>query len=121
MSVTKEAMLGLKLRRVAVPAPEISPDAVVTVQEPDGATSERLGAADYPLGEDGVVRFAPAGRLARWAIACVVDDAGKPIFTDDDTEAIENMPSGLLRRVFNAARELDGATPAAVESEAKNS
>ena len=121
MPVTKEALLGLKRRRVNVSAPEIAPDAVVIVQEPDGAASERLAAADYPVGDDGQVHYEAAGRLARWAIACVVDDDGKPMFAESDAVAIEQMPAGLLKRIVRAAQELAGSTSGAVEDEAKNS
>lgn len=121
MPVTKEALLGLKRRRVTVSAPEIGPDAVVIVQEPDGAASERLAAADYPVGDDGQVHYQAAGRLARWAIACVVDDDGKPIFADGDAAAIEQMPAGLLKRIVRAAQELAGSVSGAIEDEAKNS
>ena len=122
MPVTKETLLGLKLRQVDVPAPEIGPDAVVTVLEPDGAAWERLSAADYPVGEDGQVHYQSQGHLARWAIACVVDDVGVRMFTDADTDAVARLPASLLKRIVRAAQELAGsAIPAAVEAEAKNS
>ena len=121
MPVTKEALLGLKRRRVNVSAPEVGEGAVVIVQEPDGAASERLAAADYPVGDDGQVHYQAAGRLARWAIACVIGEDGQPMFADGDADAIEQMPAGLLKRIVRAAQELAGSTSGAVEEEAKNS
>lgn len=92
----------------------------VYVREPDGATDERLQAADYTTEADGRVRFNPAGHAARWIIACVTDEQGKPLFTDKDAAEIEALPAEVLKALADQCEAVARSTPSAVQDAAKN-
>lgn len=61
---------------------------------------------------------------ARLAVACVCDEAGKPVFTAEDVPSLSSKSGAALTRIFEAASKLnrmnkeDVADPSAVAREA---
>jgi hypothetical protein len=53
-------------------------------------------------------------------IACLVDDEGKAIFTEADTEALSNEAAGVVVRVFGEAARLNGLTSAELDKAIAN-
>ncbi|WP_321940043.1 hypothetical protein [Paraburkholderia sp. J8-2] len=57
---------------------------------------------------------------AHMVAATVVDEAGVPIFTDDDLGVIANKSEEVLARIVGVAMRLNGFGASAVEEAAKN-
>ena len=57
---------------------------------------------------------------ARYAAACIVDDKGNPLFTDEDIVALGNKSGAALDRVYQAIAELNRIMPGDIEGAAKN-
>lgn len=57
----------------------------------------------------------------RWLILCVVDEHGKPLFTDSDTEQLESRSSyETCMRVIKAAMEYNGLATKSIEEASGN-
>lgn len=56
---------------------------------------------------------------AKFVALCMVDEAGKRIVPDDQIEFFSRKAAGPMKRVFDAAQELNGLGPAARDA-AKN-
>ncbi len=110
----KEQLLGLKLKRVEIPAPELGDKATLTVQQPSVGASERLDQADFP--KPGTI--AREGRLQRWVRECLIDADGSRVFSDKDDLSV--IPSQLMQRIFDAAYAMTN-DESSVKAEAKNS
>lgn len=65
-------------------------------------------------------RSAPENVRARYAAACIIDDKGKPIFTEEDIAALGAKSGAALSRVYEAISDLNKLSPADVEATAKN-
>ena len=57
---------------------------------------------------------------ARYAAACIVDDKGNQVFTDEDITALGNKSGAALDRVYQAIAELNRIMPGDIEDAAKN-
>lgn len=44
---------------------------------------------------------------ALWFITAVVDEAGEPLFGEDDIEAVDRLPFSVINRVVDAARAIN--------------
>ena len=120
MKATREQFLAAKCKSVDIPAPELGEGVKITVVEPDDDAYEALWAADYQMDASGRERLVTKGRAIRWAIACVRNEDGTPMFTEADAAAMKERPGGLLDRILVAAlRMTQGRNP--VEDAAKNS
>ena len=53
------------------------------------------------------------------AVACVLDEAGKPMFTEKDIVDLAELPTDVLDPILNAALELSALTPEAIEAAKK--
>jgi hypothetical protein len=53
---------------------------------------------------------------AAWLLACVCDEAGKPVFATDDFDALTSLPFTLVNRLIEVAQKINGTT----ETAAKN-
>lgn len=58
---------------------------------------------------------------AALAVACVCDEAGKPLFTDADIPALAGKSAAALQHVFDAAARLNALTKDDVDAMEKNS
>ncbi len=45
---------------------------------------------------------------ARMLVACAIDADGKPVFTEEEVKAIQELPAGVLLEVGNALAEVNG-------------
>lgn len=45
---------------------------------------------------------------ARLVVRCLVNEANELLFTEDDAEALGNMPSAVLAPIYDAAQRLNG-------------
>jgi hypothetical protein len=99
MALTREQILA---RRVAatevVPAPELGDGATLTVR--------RLRAGDF-LALSEKVKADPALAYAHWITACVVDEQGERMFTDDDAPALADLDITLIERLSDAAQRMN--------------
>jgi len=57
----------------------------------------------------------------RLLVACVCDEAGSALFTDDDIEALGRQPISMIEPMVVAAQKLAGFSVEEVEAMAKNS
>lgn len=57
---------------------------------------------------------------ARLAVACVVDDNGKQMFTDKDIAHLGNKSGSALDRIYSAAQRINKMTDEDVDGLAKN-
>ena len=57
---------------------------------------------------------------ARYAAACIVDDKGAQLFTDEDIALLGNKSGAALDRVYQAIAELNRIMPGDIEELAKN-
>ena len=58
---------------------------------------------------------------ARYAAACIVDDAGRPLFSVNDVEMLGEKSGAALDRVYSAVVDLNLIDPAEVEKQAGES
>ncbi|MCA3255081.1 MAG: hypothetical protein INF91_05645 [Alphaproteobacteria bacterium] len=99
----------------------------VEVPEWGGTVRVRsLTAGDRDRFEQAVIAAQAAGKVgpdnvrARYVAACVVDEAGKPLFTDKDLEVLAAKSFAAMDRVFAAATKLNAFSAADIEELAKN-
>lgn len=57
---------------------------------------------------------------AKLVALCVVDEEGKPLFTQADVEKLGQKSGAALQRIFEVAQRLSGLGAEAVEEAAKN-
>ena len=57
---------------------------------------------------------------ARYAVACIVDEAGKRVFTDEDIALLGDKSGAALDRIYQAIAELNRIMPGDIEAAAKN-
>ena len=53
-------------------------------------------------------------------IMCSCWDTGEPIFTFEDMEAIDKLPSTVMGKIFETAAELNGLTQKSIDKKVKN-
>ena len=58
---------------------------------------------------------------ARFLVAGVVDEAGRPIFTDDDLPRLDELPAAVVQPVVEAIARLGKLTPEDMKELEKNS
>lgn len=115
MLLTREAILGADdLKSVVVTVGEWGGD--VTVRGMTGAQRDAFMAANRTKAGE----FDPTNYRAKLVARCVVDEAGKPMFTEADIEALSGKSSAALDRVFNVADKLSSTSAEAVKEAEKN-
>lgn len=117
---TREAIFAAEdLPRVKVPTPEWGPEAYVWVRTLDGPARAAFELASSKLPKQGdALRLSLRERVA---VAVVVDDDGKPLFTEADIGPVGAKSAKVLDRIFDASEELNAMFSAAVEKLEKNS
>src|SRR5262245_1394379 len=95
MILTREQILQRRpIVTEVVPAPELGEGATLKVR--------RLAARDFmALSEK--AKAQPELAYVHWIVACVIDDAGAKVFTDDDAQAISELDITLIERLSDAA------------------
>ncbi len=58
---------------------------------------------------------------ARLASLCIRDEQGRPLFSEEDVEALGKQSAKALQRVWDVAQRLNGRTEADAEELVKNS
>lgn len=107
--LTREQILSLGLKKEKVDIPELGD--VVYVRELTAKEQDELAA-----------KFANKSTGSReWmAIKSVCDEAGNPIFTDKDFEALSGISGNFLNRVLLAASKISGLSEDEVKELSKN-
>ena len=108
MTVTKESLLGLCNRpEESVPVPELDADACVRVV---GFTARER--ADFETSLQGPKGRPSKSKIAqireRLVIATCRDDAGNPLFTEADIDALSNVSVTVISRLADAAQRVCG-------------
>jgi hypothetical protein len=108
MALTREQILKPRPRVTEVIAcPELGDDANVIVR--------RLTASEFvELNEK--AREHPEKAYVYWLVASVIDDAGNPLFSEDDAVALGEQDVLLVQRLTEAAQRLSVVT----KEQAKN-
>ncbi len=114
MLIGKEQLLGLSLPTVDVPVPELGEGAAVRLRV---MTGEQRDKWDLALGRMGEKKD-HSGVYAVLVALCAVDEQGKPVFTEKE---LGQCHAGVVRRLFDAAHELNKLGGEAVKETAKNS
>jgi hypothetical protein len=77
------------------------------------AQSEIIDAANWQGG-----KFNPVGRRIRLVIAGAINEAGQPLFTNDDAADLAAMPANFIAPLADAIAALTAGEP--VEGDSKN-
>lgn len=107
MNVTKDQLLGIKLRVEPVEIPGVG---TAYVKEMNGADLEAV----------------TAGQADRVSLRSVVakslcDESGNRLFADGEVDKLGEIPASVLKALFDKAAALNSLTAATIEAEAKNS
>lgn len=105
--LSREQILSRPPTIEQVPAPELGDGATLGVKLLSAAEFLRLSNAAKPQGEQA---------YACWLLACVCDEAGKPVFAADDIEAVTALPFPLVNRLIDAAQRVNGTSEAAAKN-----
>lgn len=119
MALTRDQILKADdLQRVEVPVPEWG--GTVWVRTMTG--QEREAYESSFIGRDGKVdlRTGMKDARARLCSLCVVDDAGRSLFTHADIEALSKKSTIAIGRVFDAIQKLNAITDEEIEELAGN-
>lgn len=117
MLLTRDQILGAQdLKREQVDVPEWG--GAVLVREMTAA--ERISFEQDVMMSGGVGQLPPdvVGRVAAW---CIIDEAGRRVFTDADIEALGGKSTDAILRVFKAIMRLSAFAPEDAEELRKNS
>ena len=116
--VTREEILAAALATEVVPVPEWGGE--VVVRELTGAQRDAYEESCFTgRGRDRRENF--RNLRARLVALAVVDEAGAPLFSETDVEALGNAGAAALDRVFTVAQRLSGLSAKDVEDLAGNS
>lgn len=116
--LTRDAILGAAdLATEEVPVPEWG--GVVLVRGLSGAQRDAYEAS-IVKNVGGKPKMDMENMRAKLVALCVVDDAGSPLFTMADVEALGRKSGAVLQRVFVVAQRLSGLATEDVEEAAKN-
>ena len=108
--LTREEILGAKdLPTKAVEVTEWGEGAVVNVRTLSALEAESLKGID----EKG-------NFLGRFAVLVMCDENGERLFTDEDADEVGKKNNNALRKVCDAAQELNGMGAEAQEDAVKN-
>lgn len=89
-------------------------------QTGDTVRIQAMSAAARDAAFDGT-QLSGSDTYVRLIIATAVDQAGNPLFTADDVDALKALPAGVVDQLGEAAAELSGIGRRAQEDLAKNS
>jgi hypothetical protein len=120
MSLRDIILAAPDLRREPIGVPEwVDPDGKpVTVWISMMSGAERSAWSDEAFDDEGKVRS--QNLRSRLLVHCLVDEAGTPIFTAADVDALEKKSSAVLSRLFEHAKRINGMTADAVDNAEKN-
>lgn len=116
MFLSKDQILGNKLKSETVTVPEWGGDVIVR----EMSARERDAFETAILNRDGEEVTVENVR-AHLAVRSVVDEQGNRIFGDDDAEALANQSGAALNRIYTKACRLSRLRKADVEELVKNS
>lgn len=112
--LTKDAILAAQdLKTETVAVPEWGGD--VLVQTLTGTAKDAFERGCFEDNKNGKVNV-----RARLAAACVVDEKGNCLFTEQDIEALGRKSVKALDRVFDKAAELNAVAEKDIEAIEKN-
>jgi len=115
--LTKSQLKQVSLRPpLKVETPEWGADSYVWIRTASGADRDALEGAMVQLGDQRLQNI--RARVCLW---CTVDDAGQPIFGNEDLVWLGEQDAIVLDRVFEANARHNGMFKGAVEAAAKNS
>lgn len=119
--LNRAAILGIKLKRQDV---DIPGHGVIIVQELTGAQGAEFQRISMTIADAQTRQIKDAGALARLSALAVmwgaVDEAGQPLFTEDDLPAIMAMGTSFLDALAGPILELSGLDLAAKAAAKKN-
>jgi len=122
MTIDRESLLKpLPVKRERVDLPEFGADAFVMVH---GLNAKEKNAHDSSMMNrkfTGIDIAKAKTQKQRLVIRCIRDDAGNPILTEADIDAVGEWPADVLNRVFDVANRLSGGATDSLEGAAKNS
>lgn len=107
-----------------VPVPEWSPPgevASVRLRGLSGAERDAVEAAMLTKGKGGAHQVNLRNARARLVIACAIDEAGQPLFTQGDLLHLGQKSATALERLFQVAQRLSGMSKDDVEELTGNS
>lgn len=99
-----------------VPVPEWG--GTVRIRSLTARDRDALETAIYQARQEGLV--APDNVRARYASACIVDENGKPLFTEEDIVALGGKSAAALGRVYDAVLSFNAIAEGDVEELAGN-
>lgn len=115
MILSRDAILGAQdLKTKDVPVPEWSGE--VRVRTMTGAERNAFGAS--LVGTDGKVD--QTRYVTQMLVRCIVDEDNQPIFTVADVEALGTKSAIALKRVLDAADELNSIGEEEIKAAEKN-
>lgn len=114
MTLTKEAIFAAQdLKTESVSVPEWGGD--VLVQTLTGTAKDDIERGCFEDNKSGKINV-----RARYVAACIVDEKGNRLFTEQDIEALGRKSAKVLDRLFDKASELNAITQKDVEVLEKN-
>lgn len=115
MTLTKDAILGAKdLPTLTVAVPEWGGDVIIRTLS--GAERDAFEASMVAAGERRLVNI-----RARLVAACLVDDAGQPLFSERDVESLGRKSGAALDRLFDECKAHNRMLGDSVRHAEKNS
>jgi hypothetical protein len=116
----RSAFTSIPRKTVEVEIPELK--GFVRLREMNGTERDTFEVSAFRDNGDGKTRIDPMYLRARLVARCLVDEADKRIYGDDEIEQLsQDFPASILGRLFDAAQKLNGVDPAAVETAKKDS
>lgn len=113
--LTKDQILSIDDKPTQdVPVPEWGGE--VRIRTMSASERDKWESETYGDGKVNTVDF-----RARFVALCIVDEAGKRMFTDEDVNQLGEKSAAALQRVFNAAQALNALTKKDIEELEKNS
>jgi hypothetical protein len=112
--LSRDAILACNDRKsVAVEIPEWGGTVYVRVMS--GADRDQF---DALVTKDGVTRSEITSLLAR---LCIADEAGAPLFRDEDIAVLAQKSAAVLDRIFDVATKLNATSGEAIDEMGKDS
>lgn len=114
------------LNREAILAADDAPTLEVHIPEWNGSVKVRTMSArerdafewaSIAADREGVTL---ANVRARFAVACCIDENGKPVFTDEDIAMLGDKSGAALDRIYQAIAKLNALGAGDIEDAAKN-
>jgi hypothetical protein len=116
----RNAFASVPRKTVELEVPEMGGS--IRLREMSGTERDQFEVAAFREGADGKQKVDPMFLRARLVASCLVDDKDNRLYRADEIEQLSNdLPAGILARLFEAAQKLNGVDSKAVENAEKNS